>query len=381
MHVRARRAAVPLLVGAIIPISVASPAAAQDAEVRVAVTVSDSGCDPVALTAPAGVVVFEVTNAGGGVGEFEILDGDRVVDEVENIVPGFVFNLPTRLDGGEYQTVCYTLQSPRGTLSVTGGSAPTAPPSAIVEAAVLDGYRADYQAWVNQRAADLVAATDAFVAAIAAGDLDTARSLYAPTRIPWEEIEPVAELFADLDVAMDAREEDFAGGVDDPAFTGFHRIERILWVDGASGHLPALAQQLATNVRDLQGRLAALVIEPRIMARGAGELIDEVAQSKLTGEEDRYSGTDLWSIRANLDGSRHIVDLVRPSLEAIAGEYLGRVDAAFAAVDEVMARYTLDGGFTPFSAIGADDLRQLQARMAGLAEVLAQLPGTLGLSV
>jgi iron uptake system component EfeO len=360
-------------------IALAGPTVAQD-EVRVPVTVNDAGCEPAALEVRSGVVVFEVTNGGGDVGEFEVLEGDRVVDEVENILPGFVINLPTRLDGGTYETVCYTLTSPRGSLTVTGGAAPAAPASTVVEAAVLDGYRQAYQDWVNERAATLVEDVERFADAILAGDLDTARSLYAPTRVAWEEIEPIAELFADIDVAVDAREEDFAGGVDDPEFRGFHRIERILWVEDASGDLATLAEELVANVRDLRGRLAELVIEPRIMARGAGELNDEVAQSKLTGEEDRYSETDLWSIDANLAGAERIVDLLRPTLETLDRDRLGRIDAAFASVRGVMTRYAEGDGFAPFSAISPEDLTALQAGMAGLSEQLAPLPGVLGLS-
>ena len=360
-------------------VALAGPAFAQD-ELRVPVTVDDAGCEPAAIEVPAGVVVFEVTNGGGDVGEFEVLEGDRVVDEVENILPGFVINLATRLDGGTYETVCYTLTSPRGSLTVTGGAAPSAPASSIVDAAVLDGYRQAYQDWVNERAATLVEDVERFADAILAGDLDTARSLYAPTRVAWEEIEPIAELFADIDVAVDAREEDFAGGVDDPNFRGFHRIERILWVEGASGDLGTLAEELVANVQDLRGRLAELVIEPRIMARGAGELIDEVAQSKLTGEEDRYSGTDLWSVDANLAGAERIVDILRPTLETLDRERLDRIDAAFATVRDIMTRYAEGEGFAPFSTISPEDLTELQAGMAGLSEQLAPLPGVLGLS-
>ena len=130
----------PSLLAGLAAIVLAVPAAAQD-EVRLAVSVADGGCEPAAIEVPAGIVTFEVTNAGGDVGEFEILRGDRVVDEVENILPGFVTNMVTRLDGGEYETVCYTLQSPRGTLTVVGGAAPSAPPSTVVDPAVLDGYR------------------------------------------------------------------------------------------------------------------------------------------------------------------------------------------------------------------------------------------------
>jgi iron uptake system component EfeO len=370
----------PILVAVVAWVALVQPVSAQE-ETRVQVSVDDAGCNPAAIEVPAGVVIFEVSNLGGDIGEFEILSGDRVIDEVENIVPGFVVNMVARLEGGEYETICYSLVSPRGTLSVTGSATSSAPPSAVVDTAVLEAARDEYQAWVNEQAAGLVADVDAFTGAIIAGDLDQARTLYAPSRLGWERIEPIAELWADLDVAIDAREEDFADGVDDPGFTGFHRIERLLWVDGASGDLNALAQKLLADVQDLQTRLADLVIEPRVMARGAGELIDEVAQSKLTGEEDRYSGTDLWSIEANVDGSLQTVGFLRQILESVDADYLADLDAAFGAVDEVIARHRDGDGFVRFSDIDADELTQLQARMAGLSEALAQLPGVLGLAV
>ncbi|MBX3028760.1 MAG: iron uptake system protein EfeO [Chloroflexi bacterium] len=357
----------------------ALPASAQDAETRVAVTLTESGCEPSALTVPAGPVVFEITNMGGDIGELEILQGDFVIDEVENIVPTFQNNMVTRLDGGEYVLVCFTLQSPRGTLTVTGGPAGTRPPSAVVDAATLAAYQAEYETYVRAQGSMFAEAVAGFVAAIKAGDLETAKALYAPSRIGWESIEPIAELFSDLDQAVDFREEDFAAGVDDPAFTGYHRIERILWVEDASGDLDALADKLLADANDLSGRLSTLPIDPYTMAQGAGALIDEVAQTKMTGEEDRYSETDLWSIAANIDGSKRIVDIFRPSLAAADPAYLERLDGAFAAIDALTAKYRDGDGFQPFSAITPGDLTAMQAALAGLSEVLGQLAGTLGL--
>jgi iron uptake system component EfeO len=218
-----------------------------------------------------------------------------------------------------------------------------------------------------------------FVAAIKAGDLETARTLYATTRVPWESIEPIAELFADLDAAIDFREDEFTS-VDDPAWTGFHRIERLLWVDGASGDLAALADGLLANASELASRVATLPIDAYSMAQGAGALIEEVAQSKMTGEEDRYSGTDLVSIQANIDGSKRIVDIFRPTLATIAPDYLARLDAGFAAVDVLMARYRDGAGYRAFRDVTPDDLTALKGAFAGLAEVLSQLAGTLGLT-
>jgi iron uptake system component EfeO len=370
MSAVARRALVPAVVALLMATS--APVSAQEVETRVQVTLTESGCEPAAISVPAGPVVLEITNEGGDVAEFEILQGDFVVDEAENIVPGFRSDLVTRLGGGEYTTICYSLQSPRGTLSVT-------PPSSVVDAATLAGYETQYETYVRAQASEFVTRVTAFTAALRAGDLGTARDLYASSRVPWETIEPIAELFADLDRAIDFREEDFQG-VDDPAWTGFHRIERILWVDHASGDLGMLADGLLANATDLASRLATLPVGAYQMAQGAGALIEEVAQAKMTGEEDRYSGTDLWSIAANVEGSHRIVDILRPSVQAIAPDYLAQLDTAYVGVDTLIDRYRDGDGFRGFGDVTPADIAALQAALAGLAEELARLAGTLGLS-
>ena len=357
----------------------ASEAGAGDT--RVPVTVTEAGCAPAALQTTAGRVVFEVTNGGPELGEFEVLSGTTVVDEVENIVPGFVVNLASHLDGGTYELICYAKRSPRAALTVSGGEAAVRPSSGIVDAATLTTYRDAYATYVREQATELTTQLAPFVAAIQAGDLAAAKAAYAPSRPAWERIEPVAELFSDLDTRMDAREEDFAKGVDDPEFLGWHRLEKGLWADGTTAGLAAIAQGLQTDARELSTRLASMDIEPRVMARGAGELIEEVAQSKLTGEEDRYSEADLWSVSANVAGSKQIVDILLPTLQTLDAGYLQGVDGAFAAVDEVIARYaTGTTGYQSFSAVTPDDRKALQARMAKLSEVLGELPGRLGLA-
>lgn len=62
---------------------------------------------------------------------------------------------------------------------------------------------------------------------------------------------------------------------------------------------------------------------------GAAGLIEEVAASKISGEEDRYSHTDLWDFQANVEGSQKIVDLLRPQLQKANPELLAKVDANF----------------------------------------------------
>jgi len=356
-------------------------AAPGDEGARIAISISDSGCSPATVRAAAGPVTFTVTNDGTETGEFEIVqNGERVIDELENIIPGFVVNMATRLDGGTYAMQCGNLQTTAGVLTVSGGLAASAEPNKVVDQAKLDAARDVYARYVDTQVADLVKRIEVFTTAVERGDLEGAKASYAAARVPWERIEPIAELFPDVDKAIDFRQEDFQGGVNDPEFKGFHRIEKALWADGSTDGLAPFAADLRVKVDELGTRIGALMIDPRVMARGAGELIDEVAQSKMTGEEDRYSKMDLYSIDGNVDGSAEIVNDLRPILQDLDAAYLARLDAANAAVESVIAVYAVGDGFKAFDQVSASDLKLMQARLADLSELLAELPGKLGLA-
>ena len=141
---------------------------------------------------------------------------------------------------------------------------------------------------MNQQVDQLVAGTAEFVTAVKGGDVAAAKALYSPVRRPWERIEPVAELFPDSDGAIDSRVDDFSGP-DDPEFTGFHRIEKGLWEDGSTNGLDTFADRLETDVQALATNVRSLQITPDVMVNGAAGLIEEAAQTKITGEEERYA--------------------------------------------------------------------------------------------
>ncbi len=107
---------------------------------------------------------------------------------------------------------------------------------------------ADYKEYVNTQAAELLERTTAFVAAVKAGNVAKAKSLYPTARAPWERIEPVAECFGDLDPKIDGREDVVDEGM---AFTGYHRLEKDLWVDGLQQTRGAIADQLLADVKSV----------------------------------------------------------------------------------------------------------------------------------
>jgi len=361
-------------------------AAAQTASPPVLVTITDKGCEPNVLTVPAGKTTFRIRNQSRRALEWEILDGVMVVEERENIIPGFVQSLTATLKAGQYQMTCGLLNNPKGVLTVQATAASTAaaggsaPSSGEPNAPDLAGPLAEYKIYVIKEVDNLVDQTKRFTDAVKTGKLKEAQELYAPTRQHYERIEPVAELFNDLDKSIDARAAAFEKKEKDPAFVGFHRIEKALFADKSTAGMAPVADRLMRDTIDLQKRIATLAIPPDKMVAGAADLIEEVAATKISGEEDRYSGTDLWDFQANIDGAQKIFDLLRPLIAKRNPALAGRVEANFAKVDAVLARHRGgDGRFQNYDKLSPPDHNVLKGAVTILAEDLSQLRGTLGI--
>ena len=92
------------LTSAVLVAGSAGSAAAKSRTVKV--DLNDDGC-PAKLTIKSGPTTFKVTNSGSGaVSEFEILKGDSIIGEVENVAPGLNKQFSLTLKPGTYTTLC-----------------------------------------------------------------------------------------------------------------------------------------------------------------------------------------------------------------------------------------------------------------------------------
>lgn len=329
------------------------------------------------LTVPAGKTQFVVHNTSQKNVEWEILKGVMVVEERENIAPGFTQKMTANLDAGEYDMTCGLLSNPKGKLIVTAaaGAATDGKPNAMD----LVGPIAEYKVYVTKEVEGLVKQTKLFTDAVKAGNVELARKLYAPTRQHYERIEPIAELFSDLDGSIDAREDDYEKKAEDPKFTGFHRLEKALFADNTTKDMSKYAEQLYNDTVELQKRVNDLTFPPSKVVGGAAGLIEEVAASKISGEEDRYSRTDLWDFQANVDGAQKIVNLLRPLLVKANKPLLDKIDANFKTVDTILAKYKTKEGYESYEKLTDADRKAMKGPITTLAEDLSQLRGVLGL--
>lgn len=340
------------------------------------VAVTDKQCQPMNLTVPAGKVQFIIRNKSMRGLEWEILDGVMVVAERENIAPGFMQKMTVKLEPGEYDMTCGLLTNPRGKLVVTKDA--NAEPYRIT-ATDLIAPIAEYKFYVSMETRALVEETKAFTDAVRAGDIAKAKALYVPARMHYERIEPIAELFSDLDASIDAREDNFAQGTDDPHFSGFHRLEYALWKQQDLSQATAYADQLDKDVNTLKTRIHDLTFPPETVVGGAAALIEEVAASKISGEEDRYAHTDLADFQANIEGARKIFNLFNPLLTKVNEPLAKRINSNLKAVEDRLANYRTADGFATYDKLTDSDRRKLQGPITVLAEDLAKLRGSLGI--
>jgi iron uptake system component EfeO len=332
------------------------------------VAASDDACDVEASELPAGTHEFEVTNAGSKVTEFYVYgDGDRVIAEVENIAPGLSRPLLVELPAGDYEAVCkpgMVGDGIRNALTVTGEATQLSDDESLAQAG------ADYQRYVQSQTGALIERTTAFVGAVKAGDVEGAKALYPVARTYWERIEPVAEIFGDLDPLIDGREGDQEEGQD---FTGFHRIEQALWVTGDVSGMGPYADNLLADVQRVVELANEATLEPLQLANGAKALLDEVATGKITGEEERYSRTDLWDFAANLEGSQAAVQALRPFLEAADPDLVAELDERFAATEAELGQYRAGDGWMLHDQLNQEQLKGLSDSITALTESVSQV--------
>jgi iron uptake system component EfeO len=336
------------------------------------VTASDTACQVSRTEFPAGHVKLAVENKGSKVTEVYILfPDDRVVTERENIGPGTKQRVTAEVKAGDYQIACKPGMKGDGIrqkVTATGQGAPKPQDARLVKAV------ADYRKYVQAQADETLPLAEKFAAAVKAGDIEEAKKTYAVSRVGWERTEPVAESFGDIDPKVDVREDGLEQG---QTWTGWHRLEKALWKDKKIGdEEKKLADQLITDLKDWQKRVGTADINATSMANGAKELLDEVATGKVTGEEERYSHTDLIDFHANVEGAQKSYELLKPVASekdpALTKELDKQFAALFALLDKYRDKSTPDG-FVSYDTVGKDDRKELSDGVNALAEPLSKL--------
>ncbi|WP_460341391.1 EfeM/EfeO family lipoprotein [Actinoallomurus acanthiterrae] len=292
-----------------------------------------------------------------------------VYAEVEGLGPKTTRTLRITLGPGAYAFRCVEdgpaapVTGPVTRITGSGNGTP-----GIVPVSQNDLYAPtrSYEAYVTTGLDRLVERTDALRSAVDGGDLDAARAAWLPAHLAYERLGAAYGTFGDFDGQINGRPEGLPGGVRDPGFTGFHRVEYGLWHGESASSLAGVTDRLARDVRALRSDFPNERIDPGDLPLRAHEILENTLQFQLTGEADQGSGTTLRTAEANLEGTRELVSVLRPLLRP---RYPG-----LAEVDAWMDRMaTALKGRTSVDRLSQADRERLNGTAGELLERLASI--------
>jgi iron uptake system component EfeO len=321
-----------------------------------------------------GAQVFDLHNSGSSATEVYLADPKtgRFYGELEGLAPGTTRPMLVDLGSGTYAFKC--LQE--DTDAVTGpsvtvpGHQPQGPATFPVTQHDLIPPTLAYQKWIGERMAELASATTALKADIDRGDLAAARRDWLSAHLLYERMGAAYGTFGDADAAINGTAARTAGAVDDPSFTGFHRLEYGLWHGAHASALRAPAATLDRDVRTLLAGWPQQRMDPADMGLRAHEILENTEQFELTGRTDYGSGTNLATARANLDGTREILGLLRPLLVP-RDPGLAQLDASLARLQQDLDAEDHGGSWTPLSALTQPQRERINADTGDALEQLA----------
>ena len=239
----------------------------------------------------------------------------------------------------------------------------------------LDNATSEYKTFVEGQIDQLLTDTEKFESLLKEGKLDEAKKIYPLIRMSYERSEPIAESFGESDVKIDFRLADYMDeNKTEEGWSGFHRIEKILWEQNTTSGTETYANQLVNDIKELKAKVATVEVTPDMMLTGAVDLLNEVATSKITGEEEIYSHTDLYDFRANIEGAEKIFQLFKPLIKNKDEKLVASLEKEFKNVNSLLDKHMTDSQhYKLYTDLTKEDTKELAEAVTKLGEPLSQM--------
>lgn len=239
----------------------------------------------------------------------------------------------------------------------------------------LDKATSEYKTFVEGQIDQLLTDTEKFESLLKEGKLDEAKKIYPLIRMSYERSEPIAESFGESDVKIDFRLADYMDeNKTEEGWSGFHRIEKILWEQNTTTGTETYAHQLVNDIKELKAKVATVEVTPDMMLTGAVDLLNEVATSKITGEEEIYSHTDLYDFRANIEGAEKIFQLFKPLIKNKDEKLVASLEKEFKNVNSLLDKHMTDSQhYKLYTDLTKEDTKELAEAVTKLGEPLSQM--------
>lgn len=333
----------------------------------------------------AGPVTFTIVNQSAtAINEVELLSDNRILGEKENLAPGLpAVSFSLNLEGGNYQIYCPGAAKALVDFTVTGARHNSvSPPLSQKFKLGTEGYTA----YTNNMVDNLLQNAKQLQQAVISGDLKAAQQAYAQTRPFYERIESDVSGFllpgfkatdnhGNLDYLIDMRASNLDPTV---GWHGFHAIERDLFKHSKiTVETRQLAQELTKHIQQLAKQVKGLSYKPEDLANGAADLLEEIQNTKINGEEEAYSHIDLVDFAANIEGAEQAFAFLKPGLESLDPVLSSKITEQFTKIHALLDQFKDPqglGGYQRYTPeLKAKKAAQLSRAIQSLQEPLSRI--------
>jgi iron uptake system component EfeO len=341
------------------------------------ITVSTGACGTGWQDPQPGPQTLRIYNASTEGGEVDLIDpaNGAIYAEVQGIGPGTTTPMQVDLGSGRYAFRCLLEDTDgiTGPVVTVGGHVRGARAILPVTTNDLLGPAREYHAYVTAGLQVLAGQTRVLAADVAAGRLSAARAAWLPAHLTYERLGAAYGTFGNYDTEIDGRATGLPGGVSDPGFTGFYRVEYGLWHGQTAPELTGPAVRLYHDVLALQAAFGAMEIDLLDIGLRTHEILENALEFQLTGTDDYGSGTTLATTAANITGTRELLQILHPLLvvryQGLPSVYLW-LNRLQSLID---AQQHPDGSWTPVGALAVTTREQIDAAIGQALQELAPI--------
>jgi high-affinity iron transporter len=347
-------------------------------------TVSGTACAQGWSSGPAGEQSFTIANKSGHVVEINLIQSasQGIVAEIETLGPGTKQTLSATLAPGSYFWRCLGSSgaaAQSATATVTGSTTNTsAIPVKPVTVAELQPALKAYNAYVATKLTTLSSQVAKIRADLNSGNLNAARTDWLPAMLTWEQVgeEPYGS-FGDFGVEIGAGPQGFEQGVNDPDFTGLHRLEYGLWHGQRASVLIPVTEQLATYVTGLSSQLNQLSNDPTNLPVRSHEILEDALRDHLTGQLDQGSGADYAETLADVQADRVVLGEIASLITARAPHLLPAIYSELDTLQQALLATRVNGQWVGINAVSLTQRQNVDAAIGAVLENTSLIPDLL----
>ncbi|QGN32812.1 peptidase M75 family protein [Microlunatus sp. Gsoil 973] len=350
-----------------------------------ALTVSSAGCLPGLSGLRSGRNALRISNTGKSPEEVGVLDGRRryAYGEAEMIAPGTTRTLIVVLPPGRFGVSCeaddgttsysdpFTIGEATATGRMVSGVHRWIPATQADLGNVITRYRRSVTAGLDRLAAD----TDELQETVGHDDRAVIKKRWLTAHLDYDRLGAAYDTFGAYADNIDGMPNGSPGGVRDPDFTGFHKIEYLLWHHGSRDQLRSACRRLDRDVHGLIGAFPDQLTPLNDVPLRSHEILENTLQFTLTGQDDLGSHSSLATVTAAIDGTRMTLEALTPLLEQNDPGLLTSAEKAVDHLDGVLTDLrNSDRSWPALAGLTVAGRERLEGTLAGTLETLAPIP-------